>query len=422
MARRRKKKSPTAKTTEHVLSISELGWHGDGVAEFDGKKIYVPRTLAGETVRAAVTGSRAAVLEILEASADRIEPMCPHFSLCGGCAVQHLAGGPYGTWKRRVIEVALANRQVEAAVEPLIEAHGNGRRRVTLHVRYENDQVLAGFMQAYSHRLIDIDHCPILVPELASATSIARDLAAAMTNNQKPLDIQLTATETGLDCAIRGGGELDLDGRMNLSDCANAHDLARISLDGELVLQRRSPTLTFGAAKLALPPGGFLQATKAGEDALTALVLEAFGDAGKVVDLYCGVGPFALRLAETRSVLAIDSDGEAIAALGQAADNTPGQKPVTTEVRDLAKNPLFKDELKGYDAVIFDPPRAGAEAQVLEIIDAKVATVVAVSCNPASFANDASLLTGSGYRLEKVTPIDQFRFAGHVEMVGVFRR
>ena len=422
MARQSKKRPQKVKVKEHILTISELGWHGDGVAEIDGKKIFVPFTLAGESVRIGVTGSRGKLMEIFQAAPDRVDPICPHFSHCGGCAVQHLAQGQYRDWKRQIIVTALANQNIEAPVAPLIDAHGKGRRRVTLHVRYEDGQVLAGFMQANSHRLIDIDHCPILVPELAKATDIARDLARALGKNLKPLDIQLTATETGIDCAMRGSVELDMNARMDLTDCANAYDLARITLDGDLVLERRVPTLTFGAAKLGLPAGGFLQATKAGEDTLAGLVQEAVGDAAKVADLYCGVGPFALRMARSSSVLAIDSDAAAITALKRAADYTVGQKPVTTEVRDLAKNPLYVDELKVLDAIVFDPPRAGAEAQVLEILDAKVKTIVAVSCNPATFAHDASLLTGGGYSLEKVTPVDQFRYAGHVEMVGVFRR
>ena len=422
MARQARKRRPKIKATEHVLSISELGWHGDGVAGLDGKKVYVPFTLADETVRAAVSGSRATLLDIIEASPERVKPMCPHFSRCGGCAVQHLATASYQDWKRQIIETALANRHVEASVAPLIDAHGAGRRRVTLHVRLEDGQVLAGYMQAGSHKLVDLDQCPILAPELSGATIIARDLARALGKNLKPLDIQLTATETGLDCAMRGRIDLDLDARMDLSDCANAHDLARLTLDGELVLERHAPILTLGTAKLALPPGGFLQATKMGEETLAGLVLDAIGKATKVADLYCGVGPFALRLARVSSVVAIDSDSAAIAALKHAADHTPGQKPVVTEVRDLARNPLYKDELNSFDAVVFDPPRAGAEAQVLEIVEAKVQTVVAVSCNPATFAHDASILTEGGYVLEKVIPVDQFRYAGHVELVGVFKR
>lgn len=422
MRRQSTKRRPKAKPREHILSINELGWHGDGVGDIDGKKVFVPYTLAGESVRAAISGNRGVLIDIFQSSTDRVEAPCPHFTHCGGCAVQHLADGPYGDWKRQIIVTALANRQIVANVKPLIDAHGAGRRRITLHVQYEDEKFVAGFMQANTHRLVDIDNCLIVAPELTNAPAMARDLARALGNKTKPVDIQLTASDSGLDCTIRGKVSLDLDARMDLSDCANNHDLARVTLGDELVLQRRAPVLGFGAAKLALPPGGFLQATKAGEQALAGLVLAAVGNARNVADLYCGVGPFALRLAQSCSVVAMDSDKAAIAALKQAADHTPGQKPVRTEVRDLASNPLYLDELKKFDAVVFDPPRAGAEAQVVEIVEAKIDTVVAVSCNPATFANDAAILIDGGYILESVTPVDQFRYAGHVEMVGVFRR
>jgi 23S rRNA (uracil1939-C5)-methyltransferase len=422
MARRKNRQHQKVKPLEQVLTISELGWHGDGLADVEGKRIFVPFTLAGETVRAMVTGNRAKILEIIEPSPQRIKPPCPHFTHCGGCAVQHLDPQPYADWKRHVIVRALENRDIDSSVEPLVDAHGDGRRRVTLHTRFISNGVQAGFMQAHSHKLIDLDRCPILDPELEKATAIARDLATPLASHPKPLDIQITVTESGLDCDIRGAGELSMDARMGLSDCAIAHDLARITVAGDLVLERRPPILTFGAAKVTLPPAGFLQATKAGEEILAGLVFEAVGDAKKVADLYCGIGPFSLRLADHCQVAAFDSDEAAITALTGAAHRIQGQKPVTAQVRDLIHNPLHATELKGFDAVVFDPPRAGAESQAIEIAQSKVPTVVAVSCNPATFAHDAAILIDGGYKLEKITPVDQFRYAGHIEMVGVFQR
>ena len=422
MARRRKTRRPKEKATEQVVRISELGWHGDGVGDVDGKRVFVPFTLAGEEVRAMVSGTRGQLLEILESAPERVEPSCPYFAQCGGCAVQHLDTESYADWKRQVIVRALQNRDVDAPVAPLLDAHGEGRRRVTLHVRFSPEAIHVGFMQGHSHKLIDIDSCPILCGELAQATKIARALAEPFVSKPKPLDIQLTASETGLDCDIRGCGELDLDARMDLSDCAIKHDLARVTVDRDMVLERRPPVLTFATAKVTLPPAGFLQATKAGEDALSSLVSEAIGDVKKVVDLYCGIGPFALRLASRCSVMAYDSDEEAFNALNFAAHHTQGLKPVTAHMRDLIHNPLHVEELKDFDAVVFDPPRAGAEAQAIELAQSKIGTVVAVSCNPATFAHDAAILIDGGYRLEQVTPVDQFRYAGHVELVSVFRR
>ena len=422
MARRKNRQRRKEKSVELVVKISEQGWHGDGIADVDGKRVFVPFTLAGETVRAIVTGTRAKVIEIIEPSSRRVDPPCSHFSHCGGCAVQHLADEPYASWKRHVIEKALANRFIEAPVETLVDAHGAGRRRVTFHARFSDNGVQVGFMQANSHKLVDLERCPILDPELEAATTIARDLVRPLSANLNLLDIQLTVTESGLDCDIRGAGGLDLEARMALSDCANSHDLARITVSGDMVLERRPPVLTFGSAKVTLPPAGFLQATKAGEDVLAKLVLDAAGEANKVADLYCGIGPFTLRLAQRSQVVSFDSDDVAIGALSNAANHTQGLKPVIAHVRDLSHNPLHQSELMGFDAVVFDPPRAGAEAQAMEIAESRVKTVIAVSCNPASFANDSSLLIGGGYKLEKVIPVDQFRYAGHVEMVGVFRR
>ncbi len=416
--RRRKKSKPV----EHILKITELGWHGDGIAEVDGKKIFVPFTLAGETVRAMVSGSRAKAVEIVAPSPEREEAPCPHFARCGGCAVQHFATKSYAEWKRHIIERALANRSIEAKVEPVIDAHGEGRRRVTLHTRVGPKGAQVGFMQTHSHKLVDIDQCPILVPGLDNATVLARDIAGVLAKNSKPLDVQLTLTETGVDCDIRGCGDLDMEAQSNLADCAISHDMARITIDGDVVMVRRPPVLTFGLAKVTLPPAGFLQATKMGEDVLARLVEEALDDVKTIADLYCGIGPFALRLAPRAQVLAFDSDEAAIDALTDAAHHTQGQKPVSAKIRDLIHNPLHADEMKNFDAVIFDPPRAGAESQAFEIAGSKVKTIVAVSCNPATFARDASILIDGGYRLEKVTPVDQFRYAGHVELVGIFRR
>ena len=422
MARRKNKRRGKEETTEQILQINELGWHGDGIADMDDKRIFVPFTLAGESVRVMVTGTRARLLEVLQASPERAQAQCEYVGKCGGCAVQHMAFESYYQWKRHVIERALLNRRIDAPVEDLIDAHGNGRRRVTLHVQNVDGQVQAGFMQAHSHKLVDIEICPILAPELAKATDIARDVAGHLLKASKALNIQLTVSETGLDCTITGAGELDLDARMGLSDCANNHDLARLSVGGDMVLERRAPTLTFGAGKVILPPGGFLQATFAGEEILSNMVLEGVSGAKKIADLYCGIGPFSMRMAAHSPVMSFDNDAAAIAALNTAAHHVRGQKPVTTEIRDLSENPLHSSELDSFDAVVFDPPRAGAEAQARDIASSKVAIVIAVSCNAATFAHDASILINGGYRLEKVTPVDQFRFAGHVEMVGVFKR
>jgi 23S rRNA (uracil1939-C5)-methyltransferase len=271
-------------------------------------------------------------------------------------------------------------------------------------------------MRLRSHEVLAIDHCAILVPALRDAAPRMAALIHAVAGD---CDVAFTATDSGLDIAVRTENRPK---PQRLVPLAQRLQPARLSLNGELVLQSRAPAVQMGKATVALPIGSFLQATEAAEAALAALVLEGVGKAKSVVDLFCGVGPFALRLAEKARALAADSDRGAIAALEQAVRHTQGLKPLTTLRRDLFRDPLAPAELDSYDAIVFDPPRAGAEAQAREIARSKVRTVVGVSCDPVSFARDAAILADGGYRLESVTPVDQFAWSAHVEVVGVFRR
>lgn len=405
-----------------ILHIAAMGHRGEGVAEGPGGPVYVPFTLPGETVRVAIEGKRGRLLEVLEPSPERVEAPCPHFGRCGGCAVQHWRDGAYAGWNRGLVETALRHRHVDAPVAAPIDAHGAGRRRVTLHVLFARERVMAGFMEGRSHRLLDLDRCPILAPELAGAPAIARDLGAAVRGHAKSLDILITASDTGLDCDLRGRIPDHPDIQMDLSEAAERLDLARVTINGDLGIERRMPMLTAGQARIPLPPGAFLQATAEGEETLARLVMEAAGEATRAVDLFCGIGPFALRLATGASVLAVDDNEPALKALDRAARTTPGLKPVTTEIRDLFRKPLTARELDRYEVVVFDPPRAGAEAQARELAQSKAPTVVAVSCDPASLARDLNILVDGGYRIESVTPVDQFRYAAHVETVAVLRR
>ena len=278
-----------------------------------------------------------------------------------------------------------------------------------------------GFSAYRAHHLISIDGCPVLAAPLDGAIAVAWALAEALGSLKKPLDIQVTATDTGLDVDLRGSGPLSPQRTAALARNAAAHRLARLTRHGELVAQRAAPTLRIGKAQVVLPPGGFLQATAAGEEELARRVAEHFGGAKVVADLFCGVGPFALRLAERARVYAADGDDAAIAALRQAAPAS-GLKPVDTETRDLFRRPLVAPELKRFDAVVFDPPRQGAEAQARELAASKVPLVVAVSCDAATFARDARILHDGGYRLTEVAPVDQFRHSAHVEIVARFER
>jgi 23S rRNA (uracil1939-C5)-methyltransferase len=410
---------------EHLV-IDHVGHRGDGVALAGGGNLYVPYTLGGETVEVeAVPGhpDRRRLLRVERASPQRIAPFCPHFGICGGCAIQHWDEARYRAWKRGIVVETLAQAKLECEVDPLVDAHGLGRRRIALHARVGSHDVLkVGFAAAGSHDIVPIDRCPILDPGLSGALEAGWALAEPLIKIGKPLDIQLTTANNGLDVDVRGSGPLPAKLIATLSGIAERHRMARLTRHGELVLMRTPPVIMMGSAQVTLPPGSFLQATVAGEEALAALVSRHCQRAKHIADLFCGVGPFALRLAAKSRIAAFDSDAGAVLALQKAALATSGLKPVKAEVRDLFRRPLMPQELRDYDTVVFDPPRQGALAQAQQLAAGKIPVVVAVSCNAATFARDARILIDGGYRLEAVTPVDQFRHTPHVELVARFTR
>lgn len=396
------------------LTLTEMGRHGEAIGETEGRPAYVPYALPGEMVEAEIAGTHAELREIITPSPERIAPFCPHFTRCGGCQIQHWRSDAYRLWKRGLVVTALKHQNIAAEVEPLIDAQGEGRRRATLHVKKTAAGVIAGFNAARSHDIHPLDHCPILVPALASAPAMARRIGALIGD----CDVAFTASETGLDIDVATKRKA----KPALAALVEAEKLARLSVNREPLVTRVAPEITAGAARIRLPAGSFLQATRAGEATLAMLVTENIGKAKSIADLFCGVGVFALRLAGRARVFAADSDRAAIAALSEATRKATGLKPVETKARDLFREPLVARELKDFDAVIFDPPRAGAEAQARQLAKSAVKTVIAVSCDPASFARDARILIEGGYRLMRVTPVDQFAFTAHVETVALFQR
>ena len=408
------------------LFIERLGHLGDGIAAGTAGTLYVPGALPGETVDVGeVAGhpDRRHLLQIASASPKRITPICPHFGVCGGCAVQHWDKDCYRAWKRDLVVDALRLVGLNPPVAELVDAHGDGRRRITLHARRGTHDILeVGFSAARAHRVVAIDRCPILAKHLDGAIEAVWEIADAMGPTAKPLDLQVTATDAGLDIDIRGSGPLSTALVSSLARVASRRDLARLTRHGELIVLTRTPTLRMGKATVQLPPAAFLQATAEGEGVLTQLVLARAVGAAQAADLFAGIGPFALRLAEEMRVRAVDNDELALAALKRAAAATSGLKPVAIEHRDLFRRPLTAAELKPYTVVVFDPPRQGAEMQSRELASSGVPRVVAVSCNPATFARDAGVLVRGGYRLVDVTPVDQFRYAAHVEIVALFEK
>ena len=402
------------------VSIVALDAHGQGVA---ANGAIVPLALPGDRTLVKLEGKRAELIETLNAAPDRAAPICRWFGRCGGCAAQHMSASLYRQWKRGLVVEALAREGVVAAVEDLVDAHGAGRRRATFHARFPHgtpDEV--GFMRARSHDIIAIDNCPLFNPGMAAAIPAARALSADLRGLMKPLDIGVTATLDGLDIDLRGSGPLERAEAQKLARTADALDLARVSNHGEVVIERRSPRVAFGEALVRLPPGGFLQATEAGEMWLAAFAERALADSKRIADLFCGAGAFALRLARQHEIFAADADSAAVAALARATAATPGLRKLVAETRDLFRRPLRPDKLAAFDAVLIDPPRAGALEQARELAASELPLVVSISCNAATFARDARILVEGGFLIEAVTPLDQFRFSPHVEIAAVFRR
>ena len=417
-------------TERHALVISRMGGQGDGAAVGapGAPVIHTPFTLPGERVLVDAAGERGRLVEVLEPSVERIEPVCPHFGLCGGCALQHWAQGPYLAWKAGQIAEALVRERLETEILPAFASPPGSRRRLALHARPGRPgEARLGYKERSSWRLVEIQVCPIADPRLQAALPGLRRLGAAFLGHPKSAPtLHVTVTDTGLDIDVTGverrTGGLSADARLRAADAAQAMDAARVSLAGEILYQARRPTVRFGQASVSLPPGAFLQATPQAESAMAAFAAEALAGAAAIADLFSGVGTFALHLAQTARVHATDSSAGAIAALLEAQGSTAGLKAVTGEARDLDRRPVLAQELKRFDGAIFDPPRAGAAVQAGEIARSSLARAVGVSCNPVSFARDARILADAGFRLERVLPVDQFLWSPHVELVGVFAR
>lgn len=401
------------------LDIVRLGAQGDGIAATADGPRYVPFALPGERVRLSAGGRPEVVSAV---SADRVAPVCRHFGTCGGCVAQHMSDNLYAEWKRDIVVDAFRQHGLETDIGPLHRiAVGSRRRAVLTATQAKGGTVTLGYHRRKSSDLIDIEECPILVPALVARLAALRAVVAALSVR----DARLTVLETrsGLDIAVNHGArDHRPDAIAALGSIAARHRIARIASNGDIVIERAAPALSFGGIDAVPPPGAFVQAAEPAEREMSRLVLDAVGRSKRVADLFCGVGTFTLPLARTSRVLAVDGDQTAIAALNAATAHAQGLKPIETKRRDLFREPLSAQELKGMDAVVFDPPRAGAKAQAERLARSAVPLVVAVSCDPGTLARDVRCLVDGGYGIEAVTPIDQFLFSAHVEAVAVLRR
>ncbi len=411
-----------------TFRIDRVAGQGDGVADIPTGQVFAPLTLPGELVRAEVRDGRAEGVEVLEPSLDRVTPVSPQYGDCGGCSLQHWAAEPYLGWKREQVRLALARERIETEIDATVAVPAGTRRRLALHARrLEDGRVVLGFKARKSWRLVEVTSCPVAHPALVVAFPALAKVAAAFLEHPKSAPtLHVTLTLTGLDVDVTGverkTGGLSRDAQMRAIQAAADADLARLSLAGETLVMARQPRVAFGPATVPVPPGGFLQAVPEAELAMTSRAVEAVRGAKKVADLFCGAGTFTFPLATVAPVLAADGSAAGIAALKAGFGTAQGLRPITAEARDLFRRPLAPYDLKGCDAIVFDPPRAGAAEQTVQIAATKATTVVGVSCNPQTFARDARTLIDAGFRLERVTPIDQFLWSAHVELVGVFRR
>jgi 23S rRNA (uracil1939-C5)-methyltransferase len=399
--------------------IERLGHHGDGVAE---GPVFAPMTLPGEVVTGRLEGQRLCDVRIETPSDTRVRPPCRHFKSCGGCAVQHASDDFVAEWKQGIVEAALRAQGIEASYLPMHVSPAQSRRRATISARRTKKGAMAGFHARASDAIIDIPDCKLLHPDLLRGTALAAELAEVAGSRKGEISIACTVTAAGLDVDLRGAKPLDGPLRAALGDVARRQKLARLSHEGDVVCQELPPAQSFGRAQVVPPPGAFLQATREGEAALVADVRAALAGAGKVVDLFAGCGTFSFPLAETAQVHAVEGARDMIDALQAGWRNVQGLRTMTAEVRDLFRDPLRAEELREYDGVCLDPPRAGAEAQVRELAQSDVARIAYVSCSPASFARDARHLLAAGYEMGPVRVVDQFRWSSHVELVTSFAR
>lgn len=412
-----------------TLTITRVGGQGDGIAETATGPVFAPLTLPGETVRGVVREGRLEEVEIVTASPDRIAPVSPQYGDCGGCSLQHWAAQPYLDWKREQVRLALARERIAVEVEPTVPVAPGTRRRLALHARRGPDgRVLLGFKARKSWRLVEITSCPVADPRLVAALpALARVAEPFLEHPKSAPTLHVTLTLDGLDVDVTGverrsGGGLSRDAQMRAIEASAAADLARLSLAGETLVMARQPHVQFGPATVPVPAGGFLQAAPPAEQAMVDRAVAAVKGARKIADLFCGAGTFTFPLARVAPVIAADGSAPGIAALKAGFRTAKGIKTIEAQARDLFRRPMAPYDLRGCDAIVLDPPRAGALEQTQQVAQTKATTVVYVSCNPVTFARDARVLLDAGFRLESVTPVDQFLWSAHVELVSVFRR
>jgi 23S rRNA (uracil1939-C5)-methyltransferase len=403
-----------------VVTITGLGGEGDGAATTAaGAQVFIPQALPGE--RWQIEEGYPAVPVVL--LPERRRPPHPDDEPCGGCVARHMPLAMYYDWKREFLVRALRQHAIAADVRPLVAVPEHSRQRATFNARREGGTMRIGYHGRRSHDLVAADECPVLDRRIVALLPALAELAATVATGADTVRVVATMTDTGADIDVEGD-EPGLTARLRgrISEIAATARMARISVGGVPVIERQAPVLHFAGKAVSPPPGVFLQAVPQAEQAMIGLVTAALGKSKQVGDLFCGLGTLTLPIARTARVTAFDADRVAIDALDEAQRRNQGLKPITARVRDLFQDPLAPLEMKDLDAVVLDPPRAGARAQSERLAKSKVRRVAMVSCNPATLARDLRILIDGGYRLDAITPIDQFLYSPHLEAVAVLSR
>lgn len=399
--------------------ITRLGHHGDGIAE---GPLFAPLTLPDEIITGTVDGKTITDIKIVTPSDQRVKPICTHYKSCGGCQLMHAADDFVAQWKVDVVKTALAAHGIETDLRPCLTSPTGSRRRATFSARRTKKGASVGFHARGSDVIVEIPNCKLLTPALIAAQPVIAELTKITASRKGELSVSVTQTANGLDISVTGGRDLDGPLHIILGQFCETHKFARLSWNDDTVALRAAPIQTFASVQVVPPAGSFLQATKEGEQDLVTTVADIVGTAPKIVDLFSGCGTFSLPLAHKAEVHAVEGSAAMIAALDQGWRKSTGLKKVTSEARDLFRRPLLPDELNKFDAIVIDPPRAGAEAQIAEIAGSTVSKIAYVSCNPTTFARDAAQLISAGYSLTFVQTVDQFRWSSHIELVAAFER
>lgn len=405
------------------LVIDRLGAQGDGVANSNEGSIFVPFTLQGETVAVSGSGKRRDLETVVSPSPSRVEPICMHFGKCGGCQLQHMEQGAYLEWKRDLVKAALQSENISIEVDPVRTFENGKRRRAVFSARQTNEGLVLGYLERGSHTMTAVQECPVLLPEIVQAIEPIKQIVSGLIPAKDISHVSVLACDNGLDISIECEKAPSDRQRQTVIRRFMETDFCRLSVNGEVVIEQKPPLLTFGKTKVTPAPGGFVQAVKLAETAMSEIVIAHLSRCKKTVDLFCGSGTFALDLAEFSSVIALESEAASIAALELAWRNSAGKlRTIKAEKRDLSRRPLTAAEMKKIDGVVFDPPRAGAEMQAKQLAKSKVKKIAAVSCSPTTLARDLRILINGGYKLLSVTPLDQFVYTPHIEVVALLER